>query len=250
MDLVGGGLGSTMAPNSMIESPVIGSGTSPFIIVPFVGSSGGGVSLRPQGALPKPNHRNTTKIWDGGLWSSGGYTDYQEKVLLFGDLDPKPASHDPNDPTVGYINGFVIDVGELGSPRDIYNFTNYEVEGHTDQSILLQIVGPFYSVTQLKRICNAAFGNRFLIICSNGVKGEKMRGYLKNFTCQGCKSVCNSSFKFRLQYEVYIDREKRLCLMLKKCINEHVDHVFTKNNTAIFSSGGAFVPERLEALGN
>ena len=70
--LVGGGLGSTMAPNSMIEAPVIGSGTSPFIIVPFVGSSSGGVpfvgssdggvSLRLQGALPKPNHRNTTKI--------------------------------------------------------------------------------------------------------------------------------------------------------------------------------------------
>ena len=79
--LVGGGLGSTMAPNSMIEAPVIGSGTSPFIIVPFVGSSGGGVSLRPQGALPKPNHRNTTKIWDWGRWSSG---DLPPEVLRYG----------------------------------------------------------------------------------------------------------------------------------------------------------------------
>ena len=90
--LVGGGLGPTMVPNSssVIEAPVFGSGTSPFIIVPFVGSSGGGVSLRPQGALPKPNHRNTTKIWNWDRWSSGGYTDYHEKVRLFGDVDPNP----------------------------------------------------------------------------------------------------------------------------------------------------------------
>ena len=251
--LVGGGLGPTMVPNSssVIEAPVFGSGTSPFIIVPFVGSSGGGVSLRPQGALPKPNHRNTTKIWNWDRWSSGGYTDYHEKVRLFGDVDPNPASHDSNDPTVGYINGFDIEIGELGNPRDIENFTNYKDVGHTDESILRQIEGPFYSVSHLKRSCDVAFGNRFLIICSNGVKGEKLRGYLKNFTCQGCKSVSSSSCKFRLQYEVFIDSRKRLCLMLKKCINEHVDHVFTKNNIeAIFSSGGAFVPERLEALGN
>ena len=66
--LVGGGLGPTMVPKSVIEAPVFGSGTSPFIIVPFAGSSGGGVSLRPQGGRPKSNHRNTTKIWDWDRW--------------------------------------------------------------------------------------------------------------------------------------------------------------------------------------
>ena len=179
-------------------------------MVPF-GGLGGGVLLRPLGAQPKIDNSGKVKAWDWNRWSSNGYTNYNEKVLLFGDLDPNPKSQDPNDPTVGYRNGFEIQIGDLGRPRHIKDYeVPHEVRSNTNGSLLVQISGPFYSSELLKRVCNDAFGNRFLLIHSNGVNGDhNKRGYLKNFTCQGCKATSGSSCKFRLQYEVLIDGEKK-----------------------------------------
>ena len=210
-----------------------------------------GASIKPVGTKPfKSNLSGKTKAWDWNRWSSNGYTDFNEKVLLFGVLDPNPASQDLNDPTVGYTDGFDIIIGELGKPRNLHSYdVPSEFKTREDASTLSHIIGPFYSSEVLKQTCDAAFGNRFHVINTNGFKGNMKRGYLKNFTCQSCKAVTGSSCKFRLQYEVFIDTDNRLCLMLRKCTNEHVNHNFTNTHVqAIASSGGAYVPERLEAL--
>ena len=99
-------------------------------IVPFHGSSGGdsesllrGVSLQPLGVLPSKHvYSGKTKAWDFNRWNSNGYSNYNEKLLLFGDLDPNPASQDPKDPTVGYMNGLEIQIAEFGKPRDLNSY--------------------------------------------------------------------------------------------------------------------------------